>query len=254
MKRIRWNTELVRKEMQKENCTLLDEYVKAKSRIRYEYNGIVYTVRWHDWDRKDRPSRPHMTGGNRSTKPHEHWSNEKVNELLQKDGCELADEYRSTKQRFKYKYNNSYYWVSLNDWIHHKARPHSYINENEQRFRKFLDEYHIEFETQKSYEDLKSKNNYKLRFDFYIPELELLVEIDDRSHVSGLEQIENGRLKDNYCLENKLKLLRLDETVNTEDEYFDAISSIDTPDIYVLRYGRIYRTYNGKNKEKICIH
>lgn len=254
MSRILYTTEFVREEMAKENCILLDEYVKGQLRIRYEYNGVVYTVRWYDWYRKDRPSRPHLTGGNRTTKPHQRWNNEKVNELLQKDNCELTDEYRNTKQRFKYTYQGSYFWVTLDDWIYHKARPHLYINEHEQRFRRFLEENVIDFETQKSYEDLKSKNNYKLRFDFYIPELELLVEIDDRSHVNNSEQIENGKIKDDYCLEHKLKLLRLDETVKTEDEYFDAINSIDTPDIYVLRYGRIYRTYNGKNKEKIKLH
>ena len=81
MSRILYTTEFVREEMAKENCILLDEYVKGQLRIRYEYNGVVYTVRWYDWYRKDRPSRPHLTGGNRTTKLHQRWNNEKVNEI-----------------------------------------------------------------------------------------------------------------------------------------------------------------------------
>lgn len=247
MSRTRWNTKLVAEEMLKENCYLIDEYIKGDIRIKYTFEGEEFSVRWHDWMKKERPSRPHLKGGNRITNLHKKWNNESVNELLLQDNCELSDNYHSTKQRFRYKYGNSYYWTTLDDWIYHKSRPHQYKNENEQRFRKYLEDNYIEFETQKSFDDLKSKRNYKLRFDFYIPEIDLLVEIDDRSHVNVDEQIINGKLKDQYCIEKNLKLLRIDETVEEED-FAKVIDNILDNNIYVLRYGRIYQNYQGKTR------
>lgn len=248
MSRIRWNTEMVRNEMAKDNCMLIDEYTRGDVRIRYTYEDKEYTVRWNDWLNKKRPSRPHIKGGNRQTKPHEKWTNEAVNELLQKDDCELADEYKSTKQRFRYKYQNSYYWTTLDDWIHHKSRPHLYVLELEQNFREFLEEKGYEFQTQKSFDDLKSKKNYKLRFDFYLPQLNLLVEMDERGHRSQQERVESSILKDNYCREHHLKLLRVDETV-TKEKFDEAIQAINEIDLYVFRYGRLYKQYDGKYKD-----
>lgn len=248
MTRIRWNTKLVSEEMQKENCTLIDDYTRGDNRIRYSYEGNIYSVRWNDWMNKKRPSRPHLTGGNRNTKLHDKWNNEKVNQLLQKDGCELVDEYRNTKQRLRYKFNDSYYWTTLDDWIYHNSRPHLYINENENRFRKYLEAHNIEFITQKSFDDLKNANNYTLRFDFYLTKMNLLVEIDDRGHISMKEQVANGRIKDQYCLENHIKLLRIDETVSDEKEFEHALSNILEDDIYVLKYGNLYKNYNGMYK------
>ena len=245
MSRIRWNTKLVSEEMQKENCTLIDDYTRGDNRIRYSYEGNIYSVRWNDWLKKTRPSRPHLAGGNRNTKPHDKWNNEKVNELFNKENCELADEYRSTKQRLRYKFNNSYYWTTLDDWIYHNSRPHISINENENRFRKYLEARNIEFVTQKSFSDLKSANNYSLRFDFYLPEMNLLVEIDDRSHVSLKKQVEKGRMKDKYCIDNHIKLLRIDETVSDEKDFEHALNNILEDNIYVLKYGSLYKNYNG---------
>ncbi|KAK8843693.1 hypothetical protein M9Y10_024756 [Tritrichomonas musculus] len=250
MSRIRWNTKLVADEMLKENCILISEYKRGSIRIKYMFEGNEYSVRWDDWKNKTRPSRPHLTGGNRKTKPHKKWTNETVNELLKQDGCELADEYKSTKQRIRYKYNNSYYWTTIDDWIHHRSRPHLFVNELEQRFREYLEEKNIEFITQKSFEDLKSEKNYRLRFDFYLPQLNLLVEIDDRGHTSDDEQVDNGKLKDLYCIKHQLKLLRIDETTPI-NEYENALTEMKESDLYVLRYGRLYKNYNGMYKETI---
>lgn len=250
MSRIRWNTQLVATEMKKENCILKSEYINTHTRITYTYEGNEYSVCWNDWLNKKRPSRPHLTGGNRITKQHNKWNNEKVNELLQKDGCELTDEYRSTKQRFRYKYNNSFYWTTLDDWIHHQSRPHLHIIPYEQRFREFLEENHYKFQTQYSFDDLKSERNYKLRFDFFLIDYNLLVEIDDRSHLEDENQIANGKLKNEYCIEHKFKLLRIDESVGKE-EFQKAIEIINEDDIYIFKYGRLYRNYNGINKNSI---
>ena len=58
MNRTRWNTKTVADEMAKEGCKLLDQYVNGSTRIRYEYQGNEYSVRWYDWNKSVRPSRP----------------------------------------------------------------------------------------------------------------------------------------------------------------------------------------------------
>ena len=78
-------TYLVAETMNKENCELIDEYKRGDLRINDLYEGNEYTVRWSDWLNKSRPWRPHLSGGNRNTKPHEKWINERVNELLMRD-------------------------------------------------------------------------------------------------------------------------------------------------------------------------
>lgn len=256
MTRTRWNTQLVAEEMKKENCTLIDEYKRGDIRIKYMYNDNEYTVRWSDWLCKARPSRPHLSGGNRNSNPvHNKWNNESVNELLMKDQCELVGEYINSKQRFKYKYQDSFYFVTLGDWIYKNARPHLFINALEQQFQDYLEENDISFVTQKSFDDLKSSRNYKLRFDFYIPDFDLLVEIDDRSHLTVSDQIINGRLKNQYCEEHKLKLLRIDQYV-TKNEFEDALCQVleADADIYVFQYGQMYRKYKGIYKNDITIH
>lgn len=245
MSKTRWTTQLVANEMLKEDCKLLDSYVNGSTRIRYEYHGNEYSVRWHDWNHSIRPSRPHLSGGNRNTRSHNKWNNQKVNELLSKDGCELVSEYHSTKQRLCYRYNGSLYWSTLDDWIHHQSRPHLNVNANENRFRSFLERNGIEFITQKSFDDLKSDSNYVLRFDFYLPSIDLLVEIDDRSHVSINDQIKNGKAKDQYCIEHKLKLLRIDASTDSDDDYLNALDQITNNDVYVMRYGKLYQNYHG---------
>lgn len=245
MSRTRWTTKTVADEMIKESCKLLDEYKNGSTRIRYEYQGNEYSVRWYDWSRSVRPSRPHLSGGNRDTKFHEKWDEHKVNELFSRDNCALISEYKSTKQRLCYRHDGSLYWVTLDDWIHHQARPHINDNANERRFREFLERRSIRFVTQKSFDDLKSDKNYALRFDFYLQELNLLVEIDDRSHVSMTDQIMRSKIKDQYCIDHGLRLLRIDTTTNTDDDYLEALEQKTNTDIYVMRYGRLYQNYHG---------
>ena len=236
--------------MKKENCILISEYKSGKERVEYEYNGTIYQVRLHDWLRKDRPSRPHLNGGNRDTKEHQTWTQEKVQELFNKEDCELVDEYHSTKQKLKYRYHDLYYWTRLDDWIHHKSRPHLRPNQSEEQFKKFLEQEHYEYETQKTFYDLKSEKKYVLRFDFYIKELNILVEIDDKSHFANEEQVRNGKMKDEYCLKNGIKLLRIDYTTPPSD-YDKSMFDFQDENLVVVRYGRRYKNYNGKFKEII---
>jgi very-short-patch-repair endonuclease len=71
----------------------------------------------------------------------------------------------------------------------------------------------IRFIREKTYSDLKGG---KFRFDFYLPSLNILIEMDGEYHwkpIRGraalLKQQEHDRLKNSYCLAKEIKLYRI---------------------------------------------
>ena len=75
----------------------------------------------------------------------------------------------------------------------------------------------INFEREKQFKDLR--NGY-YRFDFYIPSLNILLEIDGEQHFKFNKRFykkqsdfkkaqERDRLKNSYCLSHKIKLYRI---------------------------------------------
>lgn len=94
---------------------------------------------------------------------------------------------------------------------------------NEKFIAKYLSENKIQFISQYTFDDCRSKNNYKLRFDFALlndsGEVFYLIEYDGKQHYEmvphfGGEQelnntIERDLIKDNYCKKNHIPLLRL---------------------------------------------
>lgn len=235
----KWTTELVTELMNQEGCEFQGVYINSKTKITYKYEDQTYTVLWSDWLFKN--SRPHLHGGNREQKERTQWNNENVNELFKKESCELNDEYKNSKQRLCYLYEGSKYWVTLDDWIYKHSRPHLNEWSSETRFRKYLEEHKIEFETQKSFKGLRDyASKYKLRFDFYIPSMKLLVEIDDVSHKYDLGQRARGIIKDMFCEQNKIKLLRIDAKSDVFG-YEKALAKInEETNKYVLMYGKMY--------------
>ena len=72
----------------------------------------------------------------------------------------------------------------------------------------------IKFETQKTFENLRSLKNYPLRFDFYLIDLKILIEFDGPQHYSQTnftkeENLKNDILKNQWCLNNDILLYRI---------------------------------------------
>lgn len=80
----------------------------------------------------------------------------------------------------------------------------------------------IPFEMQKTYDDCRSKN--PLPFDFYLPEINTLIELDGSQHESTDESNlyyskntkKHDKIKNQYCLNNKIKLIRISELLEIE--------------------------------------
>lgn len=85
----------------------------------------------------------------------------------------------------------------------------------EKRIRHFLEDHHIEFESQKWFDDCRDIN--PLPFDFYLMKSNILIEYDGRQHFEEtnhftypLETIQkHDKIKNQYCADNNIKLIRI---------------------------------------------
>lgn len=84
--------------------------------------------------------------------------------------------------------------------------------------QKFLDSHGISYEKEKIFDDcINPKTNYKLRFDFYLPDYNYCIEFDGQQHFEESsmcsDTLEDRQYRDNikneYCIAHNLQLLRI---------------------------------------------
>jgi very-short-patch-repair endonuclease len=90
-------------------------------------------------------------------------------------------------------------------------------SQGEKYIRIFLEKTNIKFEREKKFKDCRNK--MELPFDFYLPQHKILIEFDGKQHFEsmnyfggkeGLEYLKyNDKIKDNFCDENNIKLIRI---------------------------------------------
>lgn len=129
---------------------------------------------------------------------------------------------------------------SLSSFIENKAfccRKCSRLqSKNEKKTEDFLSSMNIKYETEKTFEGCVYKN--KLRFDFYIEEFNLLIEVDgelhyfNRGHFKNLEEQQiRDEIKNKYCKDNNINLLRIpyweyEEKERYKDLIIDKIKTL----------------------------
>jgi Zn finger protein HypA/HybF involved in hydrogenase expression/very-short-patch-repair endonuclease len=106
--------------------------------------------------------------------------------------------------------------------------PDCKISKGESRIMNILNDFSINFKSQYRFDDCRLI--YPLVFDFYLPDYNMCVEYDGIQHFEPIEkwggierfqkQIVNDNIKNKYCIENNIKLLRIPYT------NFDKIESI----------------------------
>lgn len=89
----------------------------------------------------------------------------------------------------------------------------------EQKIEKYLSILSFTFEKQKTFSELKSNDNVLLRFDFYLLDLNTIIEYQGKQHYEPIDyfggeesfkkQLENDNLKRRYCKENNIKLIEI---------------------------------------------
>ena len=104
--------------------------------------------------------------------------------------------------------------------VHHKMVCGCQIcneSKGEKEITNILCDNNIKHIKQKTFDNCKNK--HKLPFDFYLPDYNICIEFDGRQHFEsvldfgGDEQLkktqQNDKIKNNYCKENNIKLLRI---------------------------------------------
>ncbi len=115
-----------------------------------------------------------------------------------------------------------------NEWMASPANlkrgsgcPRCFASKGEKAVKKFLEQNHIQFYEQYKFDDCKSKR--RLRFDFYIPSLDCAIEYDGEQHFIAIPYGQDNekakerlkaikardKIKDDYCEEHKIKLIRI---------------------------------------------
>lgn len=98
-------------------------------------------------------------------------------------------------------------------------------SKGEKKIEDYLRNNNIQYERQKTFDGCKNQIN--LRFDFYLPKYDMCIEYDGIQHFQPvdfagkgnewakdrfLETQENDKLKDEYCLAHKIKIVRIPYT------------------------------------------
>jgi hypothetical protein len=108
--------------------------------------------------------------------------------------------------------------------------PFCLKNVGEEKIVEYLENNNIKFNRQHTFNDLtgKTKRKTKLRFDFYLPEHNILIEFDGKQHYEPVnfggcsdEQafniheklISNDNIKNKYCFEKDIQLIRIPYTI-----------------------------------------
>lgn len=96
------------------------------------------------------------------------------------------------------------------------------VSIGEMKIIEILNDKKIIYQKEKTYQDLKSKMGKFLRYDFYIPTLNILIEFDGIQHFKpykkfgGLKRYEqikySDNLKNQYAIKNNIKLIRIPYT------------------------------------------
>lgn len=114
---------------------------------------------------------------------------------------------------------------------------------------KIFNDYLVDFEKQKGFDDLRHKS--PLKFDFYLPKYNLLIEYDGIQHCKPIkmfggetafnEQKIRDQIKTQYCIDNNIKLLRLN---NIRPDRIKKFLWNNIGDIML----KIYKKYDKKTK------
>ena len=165
----------------------------------------------------------------------------------------ISTEYIGIKEVYIWKYNGVFqnnkdydrlFQCTADGFINGKVK-HPAISKSslELKMCKILDNLHINYETQKTFENCKDK--IKLRFDFYflLNNKEYCIEVDGEQHFKPIEfwggestfrEIKKrDKIKNDYCLSNGINLLRIpfNEIDNAKNIILDYLKSTASTEV-----------------------
>ena len=145
-------------------------------------------------------------------------------DLLKENNHKLLSEYINTDTKILIDFNCGHepHWIRPDSYNNGHGCPLC-KNKGESALCKLIKDMNYIVETQKTYNDLKDKQ--LLRYDFYLPEFNLLIELDGEHHREAItyksknediailkleDRIRKDKLKDDYAINNNINLLRIE--------------------------------------------
>jgi len=151
----------------------------------------------------------------------------------------LITEYNNNKTKLPIKCNSCNYVflkVAVDHLVNKQGCPicSNHESKGEKLVRCFLTDNTINFIKQKRFDECRFKNT--LPFDFYLPEHNICIEYDGIQHFEAIEYFcgivaleeaqKNDNIKNNYCEENNIKLIRIKYTDNVEEKLLNSLESV----------------------------
>lgn len=117
------------------------------------------------------------------------------------------------------------FFITPNNHLQGKGCPICRMSYGERKIKNFLDLNNIEYIRQKMFSDCKFIK--PLKFDFYLPKYNILIEFDGEQKNNNKLEIrqQKDNIKNNYCINNNIKLFRILYNDNVEDK-MNIISKI----------------------------
>lgn len=194
------------------------EYLNKESKLRLKHNvcSTEFEVRYHDFINKR--SRCPLCMNAKLRKLHLKSSEEFQKEFseLAKDEYKLLSPYKKSNEKIKIQHiecGNS--WMCTpNNFLRGSRCPYCSKSKGEIKIKEILEFLGIEFYQEYKFEDCKYKAC--LPFDFYLPKYNMCIEYDGEFHYKETtlgndlnEQKIRDKIKTHYCINKKVKLLRI---------------------------------------------
>lgn len=214
--------------------TFLEPYVNNATKIRVKHNecGNVYKVNPNSFLHGSRCS--YCFGNHKKTDAQ---FKQEVSDLVGEE-YEFLDEYVKANVKIRVKHNTcgNTYEVRPTDFFSHHARcPYCNSSKGELIISKILDILTIDYESQKTFDDLRDIN--LLSYDFYIPNQSILIEYQGQQHYQPLTyfggeyqfkvQQKHDKMKADYAKKHNYNLIAVPYT-------YDTFSKIKK---YLLKHG-----------------
>jgi len=236
----KWTIEKIKEKCREHDVECLeDKYVDNKTKMRFKCKcGNEYEAKWNSVIGRNQWQCPKCSGRAK-------WTIGEIKRICKEHGVEcLEKEYANarTKMRFKCKCGNEYVtsWDKVtrqNQWQCSECNGKTSKGETITRefLSKLLKDENL-FEEQKTFEDLVDEK--LLSYDFFIPEFNILIEIQGVQHYKPIEmfggekqfkkQQHHDKLKREYAEQNELILIEIPWNCNgidTEEKLIEELKN-----------------------------
>ena len=95
----------------------------------------------------------------------------------------------------------------------------NYHIKGEEKIAEILDELSVYYQQQYTFDDcINPKTFYKLRYDFFLPAYNLLIEYDEQHHYNDKDTKQRDEIKNQYAKDHNITLVRIPYT------YYDKLT------------------------------